>query len=114
MERCTRGAEFVEKLFSDIMAVLLPPLRRERSRRNTLAWIRTTRSGARNLLVDSVACTVAVRVVGDVRVEEGDFEAAARSRRAMERCTRGAGVVGSVVLRVISRPNSTYSAPDWT
>ena len=40
-----------------------------------------------------MACAVAVRAVGDVGVEEDDAEAAARSRRAMERCTQGAGVV---------------------
>ena len=31
-------------------------------------------------------------------VEEGDAEAAVRSRRAMERCTRGAEVVAKVIF----------------
>ena len=54
-----------------------------RGRRGTLAWTRTTRSGARGLLVDSMAYAVAVRFVDEVGVEEDDAEAAARSRRAM-------------------------------
>ena len=69
---------------------------RERSRRNALAWTRTTRGVARSLLVDSVACAVAVRVNDELEFAGDDSEAAARSRRAMERCTRGAGAVGSV------------------
>ena len=44
------------------------------------------------------SCT-AVRVVDEVEVGEDDSEATARSRRAMERCTRGAGFVGCVALR---------------
>ena len=85
MVRCTRGAEVVAKVLLDRVAILLSPLRRERSRRNTLARTRTIRSGARSLLVESVACAVAVRVVDEVEVEEDDAEAAARSRCAMER-----------------------------
>ena len=69
----------------DRVAILLQPLRRERCRRSTLAWTRTTRSGACGLLVGSVACAVAVRVVDYVGVEGGNTEAATRSRRAMER-----------------------------
>ena len=64
--------------------------------RNTLAWTRTTRSGAPSLFVESVACAVAVRVFGGAGVEEGDAEAATRSRRDMERFTRGAGVVAKL------------------
>ena len=41
---------------------------------------------------------MAVRVVGDVEVEEDDAEAAARSLRSMERCTRGAEVVAKMFL----------------
>ena len=63
MERCTRGARVVAKVLLVGVTILLPPLTREGSWRNTLAWTRTTRSGARSLLVDSVACAVAVRVV---------------------------------------------------
>eukprot|EP00614_Pseudopedinella_elastica_P001474 CAMPEP_0172589212 /NCGR_PEP_ID=MMETSP1068-20121228/8001_1 /TAXON_ID=35684 /ORGANISM="Pseudopedinella elastica, Strain CCMP716" /LENGTH=175 /DNA_ID=CAMNT_0013384759 /DNA_START=28 /DNA_END=553 /DNA_ORIENTATION=+ len=37
----------------------------------------------RGLLVDSMACDVAVRLVDEVGVEKDDAEAAARSRRAM-------------------------------
>ena len=37
----------------------------------------------RGLLVDSVACDVAVGFVDEVGVEKDDAEAAARSRRAM-------------------------------
>ena len=40
---------------------------------------------------------MAVRVVGGFDFEEGDAEAAARIRRAMERFTRGAGVVAKVL-----------------
>ena len=39
---------------------------------------------------------MAVRVVDGFGVEEDNTEAAARSRRAMERFTRGAGVVAKV------------------
>ena len=77
MERYTRGAKAVAKILSDRTAFLLSPLRRERSRQNKLAWIRTARSGARSMLVDSVACAVAVRVVNDAGVGVGDAEAAA-------------------------------------
>ena len=45
-----------------------------------------------------MACAAAVRVVDEVEVGEDDSEAAARSRRAMERCTRGANVVAEVFL----------------
>ena len=96
MERCTRGAKVVAKVFLERVAILLSPLRRERRQQNTLAWTRTTRSGARSLLVDSVACAVAVRFVDEVEAGEGDAEAATRSRRAMERCTRGAKAVAKV------------------
>ena len=48
------------------------------------------------MLVDSVACAVAVRVVDEFEVGEDDAEAAARSRSAMERCTRGAKIVAKV------------------
>ena len=95
MERCTRGAKVVAKVFLKRVAVLLSPLRRERRQENTLAWTRTTRSGARSLLVDSVACAVAVRVVEEVGVEEDDAGAAARSRRA----------------RIISRPKKCLFGP---
>ena len=77
---------------------LLSPLKRERSWRNTVAWTKSTRSGSRTSHVDLVACALAVRVVGNVKLEGGDAEAAARSRRAMGRCTRGAGVVANVCL----------------
>ena len=77
-------------------------IRRGRGRRGTLAWTRTTRSGARGLLVDSMACAVAVRFVDEVGVEEDDAEAAARSRRAMELCTRGAKAVAEVFLERIA------------
>ena len=93
MKRYTRGAKAVAKILLDRTAVLLSPLRRERSRQNKLAWIRTARSGARSMLVDSVAYAAAVRVVDGTGVEEDDSEAAARSRRVMERVTRGAEVV---------------------
>jgi len=79
-------------------ALLLSPFGREISRRKTLALTRSTRSGARNLLVDSAACAVAVRVVGDVGVKMGDAQAAVRSRHAIERCTREAEVVVKVLL----------------
>ena len=112
MERCTRGAKAVEEVFLERMAILFSPLRRGgflqnpdllgfrtlRGRRGTLAWTRTTRSGARGLLVDSMACAVAVRFVDEVGVEEDDAEAAARSRRAMGLCTRGAKAVAEVFL----------------
>ena len=55
--------------------VHLSPLRRERRRRNILTWTKTTRSGARTLRDDSVACAVAVRVVDDVGAEKDDAEA---------------------------------------
>ena len=116
MERCTRGAKAVEEVFLERMAILFSPLRRGgflqnpdllgfrtlRGRRVTLAWTRTTRSGARGLLVDSMACAVAVRFVDEVGVEEDDAEAAARSRRAMELCTRGAKAVAEVFLERIA------------
>ena len=98
MERFTGGAEVVAKVLWEIVAILFSPHRLERSRRNTPAWTRTTRSGARSWPVDSVACAVAVRVVDDAGVEEGDAEAAARSGRAMERCTRGAEVIANVLF----------------
>ena len=42
--------------------------RTHRGRRGTLAWTRTTSGGARGLLVDSMACVVAVRFVDEVVV----------------------------------------------
>ena len=80
MERCKRGAEVVAKVILDRAAILLSTLRRERRRRNTLAWTRATRSGPRSLLDGSVACAVAVRVVDGSGVEEDDAEAAGRGR----------------------------------
>ena len=53
---------------------LLSSLKLETIRRNTLAWTICTRSGARGLLVNSVACAVAVRVVDDAGVDKGDAE----------------------------------------
>ena len=96
MERCIRGAGVVAKVFLDRVAILLLPTKRERSRKNTLALTRITRSGARSSLADLVACALAVRVIDDVEVDGGDSEAAARSRRAMERCTREAKVVAKL------------------
>ena len=64
MERCTRGDGVVAELLFWTWPFLLSSLRRESSRRNTLARNRTTQSGSRSFLVDSVACDVAVRVVG--------------------------------------------------
>ena len=84
------------------MAYLLSPLRRERRQESALTWTRTTRIGARSLLVDSVACAVAVRVVDELEVGEDDAEAAARSRCAMERCTRGAKIVAKVFLKRVA------------
>ena len=72
-------------MFLERIVNLFSPLRRERRRRNTLAWTRATRSGARSLVVDSVASAMAVRVVDEVEVEVDDAEAADRSRRAVER-----------------------------
>ena len=83
-------------MFLEIIASLFSPLRRERRRRNTLAWTTTTRSGDRSLLVHSVACAVAVRFVDEMEVEEDYAEAAARSRRTMVRCTRGARAVAKL------------------
>ena len=48
MERCTRGAKAVAEVFLERKAIIFSPLRRERSRRNTPALTRTTRSGARS------------------------------------------------------------------
>ena len=45
-----------------------------------------------------MACAMAVRVVDEGKVEVGDAEAAARSRRAMERCTRKAGFTHFVLF----------------
>ena len=95
----------------DKVAILFAPLKREGSWRNTLAWTRTTRSGSPSLLVDSVTCVVAVRVVDGAGVEEHGAEAAARSRRAMERSTQGAEAVGSVAPRFISRPKKCLFGP---
>ena len=86
MDRCTREAEVIAEVFLGTLTTRLSPLRLERIRRNTLALTRTTQNGARSLYVNSVACAVAVRVVDDAGVEKGDAKAAARSRRAMERC----------------------------
>ena len=63
-----------------------------------LSPLRTTRSGSRGLLVGSVACAEAACFVGDVWVEGDDVEDAARSRGAMGRRTREAGVVAKVFL----------------
>ena len=49
-----------------------------------------------------MACAVAVRVVDEVEVEEDNAEAAARSRCAMERCTRGAKAVAKVFLERVA------------
>ena len=57
---------------------------------------------------EAVACAVAVRVVGGAGVEEDYAEAVARRRLAMERCTRGAGVVRGVALRTISRNGTIF------
>ena len=102
MVRYTRGAKAVAKIFLEGIAGLFLPFRRKRRRRSTLAWTRTTRSGARSLLVDSVACALAVRVVDEVGVEVEDAEAADRSRRAVERCTRGARAVAKLFLKGIA------------
>ena len=45
---------------------------------------------------------MAVRFVDEMEVEEGDAEAAARSRRAMERFTRGTKAVAKVFLERIA------------
>ena len=58
------------KVLLDKVAILFAPLKREGSWRNALAWTRTTRSGSPSLLVDSVTCVVAVRVVDGAGVEE--------------------------------------------
>ena len=75
LSRCAREGEVVGKVFFGKNVVHLSPLRRERRRRNILTWTKTTRSGARTLRDDSVACAVAVRVVDDVGAEEDDAEA---------------------------------------
>ena len=98
VERCTRGAKAVAEVFLERIATLFSPLRCERGRRGTLAWTRATRSDARGLLVDSMARAVAVRFVDEVQVEDDDSEAAARSRRAVERCTREVKAVAEVLL----------------
>ena len=49
-----------------------------------------------------MACAVAVRVLYELEVEEDDTEAAARSRCAMERCTRGAKIVVKVLLKRVT------------
>ena len=59
---------------------------------------------------DSAAYAVVVRVVGDVGVEEIGAVAAALSRRAMGRCTRGAGVTGQVVEGEVAISASAYWA----
>ena len=64
MKWCPRGAKLVTIAPFRTWSFLLSPPRRGRTRRNTEAWTRTTRSGARSLLVDLVACAVIVRVVG--------------------------------------------------
>ena len=97
MERCIREAKAVAKVFLERVAILISPLRRERRQQGTLSWTRTTRSGARGLLVDSVACAVAMRVVDEVGVEENVAGAAARSRRARtksrpKKCLFGPGL----------------------
>ena len=62
------------------------------------------------MLVDSVVCAVAVRVVDEVVVEEGDAEAADRCRRAMETCTRKTEV-RKFCPRIISRPKKCLFDP---
>ena len=103
MKRRTRRAKVVANVFLERVAIRLSPLRRERRQQSALAWTRTTRGDARSLLVDSVACAVAVRVVDEVKVEVDDAEAAALIRRALERCIRGA--------RIISRPKKCLFGP---
>ena len=49
-----------------------------------------------------MARAVAVRFVGEVEVEDDDAEAAARSRRAVGRCTREAKAVAEVFLERIA------------
>ena len=62
----------------------------------------TTRSGARSLRGDSGTCAVAVRVVLDSGVQEGDAgvsaEIASRSKSDIGGCARGAGAVGQVFI----------------
>ena len=50
-----------------------------------MVCFKTTRSGARKLRDDSVACAViaVVRIAKDTGVNEADTEASARGRRAM-------------------------------
>ena len=57
-----------------------------------------------------MACAVAARFVDEVGLDEGDAEAAARSRRAMELCTRGAKAVAEVFLKKNSHPSLTTEA----
>ena len=45
-----------------------------------------------------MARAVAIRFIDEVGAEEDDAEGSARSRRAMERCTRGAKAVAEVFL----------------
>ena len=99
----------VAKAFLERIVSLFSPLRRER-RRNTLAWTRIKRSAARSLVVNSVACVMAVRVVDEGEVEVGDTEAADRSRCAMERCTRKAEV-SKCSPRTISGPKKCFFDP---
>ena len=66
--------------------------RTPRGRRSTRFWTRATRSGARGLLVDSMACAVAVRFVDEVET----------SPLAMERCTRGAKAVAELFMERIA------------
>ena len=121
MECRTRGAEVVEKVFLDKVSILLSLLRCRKNRQNTLAWTRTTRSGARSLLVDSVACGEAVRVLGNVEGEGGDAEAAARRRSAMVQSRRGAEVIAKVLLdkvailfSLLRRGRSRRNTLAWT
>ena len=65
------------------------------------------------MLVDSVACAVADSVVDDAGFEKDDAKAAARSRRAIERCTRGAGDVAKVLLRTCPYLLSPLRSERW-
>ena len=90
----------MQLFFGERIAILFSPLRQGaflqdpdllgfrtlRGHRGTLAWTRTTRSGACDLLVDSVAYAVAVRFVDEVETNP----------LAMGRFTRGAKAVAEV------------------
>ena len=59
MERPTRGAGVVGEVIMWEVPALLSPLRLGKSRRNALAWTKTTQSAARRSNVDSVTSAVA-------------------------------------------------------